>query len=62
MSLMKTGALHNDPYCFCSIEKEIFAEELDSPVKKLKLKLHGLSRGNFPRLGGLFSGKRKKKK
>ncbi len=62
MSLMKTGALHNDPYCFCSIEKEIFADELDSPVKKLKMRLHGLSQGGFPRLGRLFSGKRRKKK
>lgn len=60
MSLMKTGALHNDPYCFCAIEKELFAGELNDPLKKLKLRLAGLSgRGAFERLGRMFSGKRR---
>ncbi len=59
MSLMKTGALHNDPYCFCAIEKELFAEELGDPFKKLKLRLAGLAgRGAFRRLGRMFSGER----
>jgi len=59
MSLMKTGALHNDLYCFSSIEKEIFAEELQSPLGKLKLRFSGFTgRPAFERLGRMFSGKR----
>ena len=59
MSLMKTGALHNDPYCFHNIEKDIFAEELADPLKKIKLRLAGLAgRAAFRRLGKMFSGKR----
>ena len=27
MSLMKTGAIHNDPYCFFRLEKELFRED-----------------------------------
>ncbi len=38
MSLMKTGRLHNDPYCFCSIERRIFRKELKNPFFNLKLK------------------------
>ena len=39
MSLMKTGKLHNDPYCFYAIEKKIFSEELKNPVNRMRLKL-----------------------
>lgn len=39
MSLMKTGKLHNDPYCFYAIEKKIFREELKNPVNRMRLKL-----------------------
>jgi radical SAM protein with 4Fe4S-binding SPASM domain len=59
MSLMKTGALHNDPYCFCRLEKEIFKDEFGSPLKKAALKLAGLSGAEaFRRLGRIFSGRR----
>jgi len=62
MSLMKTGALHNDPYCFCSLEKKLFAGELDSPVKKIKSRLQALAdRNGYHTLGRIFSGKRKGK-
>ena len=62
MSLMKTGALNNDPYCFCSLEKQLFAGELDSPVKKIKDRLQSLAdRSGYHTLGRIFSGKRKKK-
>ena len=60
MSLMKTGALCNDPYCFSSLEKKLFAEELDSPVRKIKARLQSLAdRGGYHTLGRIFSGKRK---
>jgi len=39
MSLMKTGRLHNDPYCFYSIEKKLFGEELKNPLTRIKLGL-----------------------
>jgi len=39
MSLMKTGKLHNDPYCFYAIEKKIFHEELKNPVNRMRMKL-----------------------
>jgi radical SAM protein with 4Fe4S-binding SPASM domain len=38
MSFMKTGRLHNDPYCFCRIEKRLFREELKNPLNRLKIK------------------------
>jgi len=37
MSLMKTGKLHNDPYCFYRIENRLFREELRNPFYRLKL-------------------------
>jgi radical SAM protein with 4Fe4S-binding SPASM domain len=57
MSLMKTGALHNDPYCFCNIERGLLADE--GPLTRLKFALAG-ARGPalFRRLGRIFSGKR----
>jgi len=62
MSLMKTGSLNNDPYCFCSLEKKLFSEELDSPIRKIKLKLQGLAdRNGYHTLGRIFSGKRRKR-
>ncbi len=59
MSLMKTGRLHNDPYCFRSVERELFREELASPFGRLRLRLAGLGvpRG-LGRLGRIFSGRR----
>lgn len=38
MSLMKTGKLHNDPYCFYKIEKRLFSKELKNPLYKFALK------------------------
>ena len=38
MSLMKTGRLHNDPYCFNRIEQRLFSKELKSPLYKFVLK------------------------
>ncbi len=62
MSLMKTGSLNNDPYCFCSLEKKLFSDELDNPVKKIKLMLQGLAdRNGYHALGRIFSGKRRKR-
>lgn len=59
MSLMKTGALHNDPYCFRRLEKEIFRDELREPLKRTGFKLPGLPGGEtFRRLGRIFSGRR----
>lgn len=37
MSLMKTGRLHNDPYCFHAIEKRLFRDELNSPLNRIRL-------------------------
>jgi radical SAM protein with 4Fe4S-binding SPASM domain len=51
MSLMKTGKLHNDPYCFYAIEKRLFADELKKPWTRMKL---GLKK----RLAELGSGRR----
>ncbi|MBA4389933.1 MAG: radical SAM/SPASM domain-containing protein [Syntrophus sp. (in: bacteria)] len=39
MSLMKTGRLHNDPYCFYAIEKKLFSEELKDPLTRIRLGL-----------------------
>ncbi|MDO8805770.1 MAG: radical SAM protein [Elusimicrobiota bacterium] len=59
MSLMKTGAPHNDPYCFCRLEKEIFRDELKNPLKNISLKISGLAGGEaFRKLGRMFSGNR----
>jgi radical SAM protein with 4Fe4S-binding SPASM domain len=57
MSLMKTGALHNDPYCFHAIERDLLAGE--NRLSRLKFSLSG-ARGPavFRRLGRIFSGKR----
>ncbi len=61
MSLMKTGRLHNDPYCFLSIEKKLLAAEKAGPLRNFGLKLGGLAGGaSFRRLGGIFSGKRRR--
>ena len=61
MSLMKSGAVHNDPYCFYKLENRLFAEELNSPAKRLLFRLNGLANapgGALKKLGGIFSGKR----
>ncbi len=59
MSLMKTGVSHNDPYCFCRLEKEIFRDELKSPLRKTGLNISWPSGGEaFRRLGRIFSGRR----
>ncbi|HEX2966664.1 MAG TPA: SPASM domain-containing protein [Syntrophorhabdaceae bacterium] len=39
MSLMRTGKLHNDPYCFYAIEKRLFDHELRNPLNRIRLKL-----------------------
>ncbi len=39
MSLMKTGRLHNDPYCFNAIEKRLFSEELKNPLTRMRLSM-----------------------
>lgn len=39
MSLMKTGRLHNDPYCFHAIEKRLFSDELHNPLTRVRLGL-----------------------
>ncbi|MHB8108628.1 MAG: radical SAM protein [Syntrophorhabdaceae bacterium] len=39
MSLMRTGKLHNDPYCFYAIEKKLFDHELKNPLNKIRWKL-----------------------
>lgn len=39
MSLMKTGQMHNDPYCFYAIEKRLFSKELKNPLTRIKLGL-----------------------
>ena len=50
---MKTGQLHNDPYCFSAIEKEMFAGG--------ELPGGGAAGADvFGRLGRLFSGQRGK--
>ena len=36
MSLMKTGRLHNDPYCFYAIENNLFGRELDKPLARIR--------------------------
>ena len=62
MSLMKSGALHNDPYCFYNIERRLFAEEFKNPLKRFWFRLNGLVHtpgGVLKRLGRIFSGNRK---
>jgi len=58
MSLMKTGRLHNDPYCFARIERELFPEELPGPFARAALSARGRAAGKLARLGRFFSGKR----
>lgn len=63
MSLMKTGAFHNDPYCFRRIEERLFLTELRNPWNRLRLKvcrrLAALDpRGDKKRLRNLFLGAR----
>lgn len=59
MSLMKTGRLHNDPYCFLAIEKRGLGKGPLAALKKVGLKIRGLpSRKAFARLGRIFSGGR----
>jgi len=61
MSLMKTGALHNDPYCFYRLERRLFAEEFNTPLRRLRSRLDGLVNarsGAFRNLGRWFSGDR----
>ncbi len=59
MSLMKTGELHNDPYCFHRLEKELFKDELANPLKRAALKLRGAAPAAlFRRLGRMFYGGR----
>jgi radical SAM protein with 4Fe4S-binding SPASM domain len=60
MSLMKTGKPNNDPYCFYKIERKLFAEELNNPLKRLRFRLNGFaaSARSFERLGRAFFGKR----
>ena len=58
MSLMKTGCLHNDPYCFARIERELFPEELPGPFARAALSARGRAAGKLARLGRFFSGKR----
>ncbi|MEA3306521.1 MAG: radical SAM protein, partial [Elusimicrobiota bacterium] len=63
MSLMKTGAMHNDSYCFHKIEQKLFKEELKNPFKKFILKLSGLKSSlsadrKIKKLGKIFLGDR----
>jgi len=55
MSLMKTGRLHNDPYCFFRIEKELFPGELPGPAARLLRRLAG--RGPLAALARRFGGR-----
>jgi radical SAM protein with 4Fe4S-binding SPASM domain len=63
MSLMKSRALHNDPYCFYKLERRLFAEELNNPLKRFLFRLNGLahSPGALKKLSAIFSGKIPKK-
>lgn len=59
MSLMKSGALHNDPYCFYKLERRLFAEEFRDPLRRFRFKLNGwlgARGGAFRSLGRIFSG------
>ncbi|MBI4656981.1 MAG: radical SAM protein [Elusimicrobia bacterium] len=63
MSLMKTGKLHNDPFCFYGIEQDIFADELKNPVKKAMLKFKNFSdrrtsEKQLKKLASIFNSKR----
>ena len=61
MSLMKTGTMHNDPYCFYRLEHKLFAEELNNPLKRFLFRLNGLANsggGAAEKLGKIFGGKR----
>lgn len=59
MSLMKTGVLHNDPYCFRRLEDRLFAGEMKNPFKRLWFHLYGRagSGGALDKLGAMFGGK-----
>ncbi len=57
MSLMKSGAIHNDPYCFYKLERRFFAEEFRGPLGRLRFKLNGwinARNGAFRSLGRRF--------
>lgn len=56
MSFMKTGKLHNDPYCFYKIEKEKF-NYFEIFYYKFKSKLKS-NKTNLNELGKIFTGKR----
>jgi len=59
MSLMKSGSLHNDPYCFYKLERRFFAEELSDPLLRLRFRLNGwinARSGAFGSLGRRFFG------
>ncbi len=63
MSLMKTGKMHNDAYCFYKIEQRLFKDELKNPLKKLMLKLSGFKSSlsadrKTEKLGKIFLGDR----
>ncbi|MBI4802225.1 MAG: radical SAM protein [Elusimicrobia bacterium] len=61
MSLMKTGVMHNDPYCFYRLEHKLFAEKLQNPFKRLWFRLNGLAHaggGAFEKLGRIFGANR----
>ena len=61
MSLMKSGAVHNDPYCFYKLEHRFFAEEFKNPLKRFWFRMNGLVNapgGALKKLGSIFSGKR----
>lgn len=61
MSLMKSGGLHNDPYCFYKLEQRLFAEEFRNPLRRLQFRLNGWINargGAFKGLGRRFSGEK----
>ncbi len=61
MSLMKTGRLHNDPYCFRAIEDRLFFKGPGGRIRKLGASLSSArGGGSFGGLGGIFSGRRRK--
>ncbi len=57
MSLLKSGSLHNDPYCFYKLERRLFAGEFKDPFRRLRFKLNGwisARSGAFRSLGRRF--------
>lgn len=61
MSLMKTGRLHNDPYCFLAIETRARGRGPAAALRRLGLRLRSLpALDSFGRLGRIFSGRRDK--